>query len=132
MGLAKELTDSQKGAIIAAKKLGHSDAAITKVIGCHRTTVLRFFAAHESKNSPQKRSGRPRILNQRDRQKLKTAVTANKKSRRQNLGEIAKKISKAKNRQISIRTVQRVLHEENLRSCIPLKKPLISEKNRKI
>ena len=70
--------------------------------------------------------------NQRDRQKLKTAVTANKKSRRQNLGEIAKKISKAKNRQISIRTVQRVLHEENLRSCIPLKKPLISEKNRKI
>ena len=54
MGLAKELTDSQKGAIIAAKKLGHSDAAITKVIGCHRTTVLWFFAAHESKNSPQK------------------------------------------------------------------------------
>jgi len=97
MGLAKELTDSQKGAIIAAKKLGHNDAAIAKVVGCHRTTVLRFFAAHGSKNSPQKRSGRPRILNQRDRQKLKTAVTANKKSRRQNLGEIAKKISKAKN-----------------------------------
>src|SRR6185312_17558290 len=96
MGLAKELTDSQKGAIIAAKKLCHNDAAIAKVIGCHHTTVLRFFAAHESKNSPQKRSGRPRILNQRDRQKLKTAVTANKKSRRQNLGEIAKKISKAK------------------------------------
>ena len=55
MGLAKELTNSQKGAIIAAKKLGHNDAAIAKVIGCHRTRVLRFFAAHESKNSPQKR-----------------------------------------------------------------------------
>ena len=86
------------------------------MIGCHRTTILRFFAAHESKKSPQKRSGRPRILNQRDRQKLKTAVTANKKSRRQNLREITKKISKVKNRQISIKTVKRALHEENLHS----------------
>ena len=57
MGLAKELTGSQKGAIIAAKKLGHNDAAIAKVIGCHCTTVLWFFAAHKSKNSLQKRSG---------------------------------------------------------------------------
>ena len=54
MGLAKELTDSQNGAIIAAKKLGHNDAAIAKVIGCHCTTVLQFFAAHESKNYLQK------------------------------------------------------------------------------
>jgi len=80
MGLAKELTDSQKGAIIAAKKLGHNDAAIAKVIGCHCTTVLQFFAAHESKNYLQKRSGWPHILNQQDQQKLKTTVTANKKS----------------------------------------------------
>ena len=85
-----------KGGIIAAKKLGHNDAAIAKVIGCHRTTVLRFFTAYESKKSPQKRSGRPRILNQQDRLKLKTSVTANKKLR-QNLKKFTKTISKAKN-----------------------------------
>ena len=54
MGLAKELTDSQKGAIIVAKKLGHNDAAIAKAIRCHHTTVLWFCAAHESKKSLQK------------------------------------------------------------------------------
>ena len=53
MGLAKELTDSQKSDILAAKKFGHNDVAIAKAIGCHRTTVLWFFAPYESKKSPQ-------------------------------------------------------------------------------
>ena len=47
------------------------------------------------------------------------------KSRRQSLKEITKTISKAKKRQISTKTVRRALYEENLRSCVPLKKPTI-------
>ena len=42
MSLAKELTGSQKDVIIAA--------TIAKVIGCHRTTVLRFLQAMNQKN----------------------------------------------------------------------------------
>ena len=40
MGLSKKLTDSQKGAIIAAKKLGHNDAAIAKAIPSHNSSTV--------------------------------------------------------------------------------------------
>ena len=55
--------------------------------------------------------------------KLKATVTANKKKH-------DKPILKLKTN--STRTVRCALHEENVRFCILLKKPLILEKNREI
>ena len=34
------LTDEQRGSIITAKALGHSNRAVAKVVGCHHKTVL--------------------------------------------------------------------------------------------
>ena len=47
MGLAKELTPTQKGGIITAKKLGHNNTMIRKIVECHYMTVTCFLAAYE-------------------------------------------------------------------------------------
>ena len=57
MSLAKELTPTQKGGIITAKKLGHNNTMIGKIVGCHRTTVTYFLAAYESGETSGKRTG---------------------------------------------------------------------------
>ncbi|PKK59859.1 hypothetical protein RhiirC2_751787 [Rhizophagus irregularis] len=40
MCLGKELTEGQKGGIIAAKKLGHTDSKTAEVVGCSRSLNL--------------------------------------------------------------------------------------------
>ena len=81
MGLAKELTPTQKGGIITAKKLGHNNTMIGKIVGCHRMTVTHFLAAYESGETSNKRPGRPCILDGQKRKRLKTIVFKNKESR---------------------------------------------------
>ena len=130
MGLAKELTSAQKGGIITAKKLGHNNTIIAKTVGCHRTTVTRFLAAYESGETSKKRPGRPCILDSQKRKRLKAIVLKNKESRRKNLAEITNIVSAEINKPISARTIRRVLHKENVHSCIPRKKPFISAINK--
>lgn len=130
MGLAKELTFMQKGGIIAAKKLGHNNTEIAKAIGCHRTTVTRCLAAYESEELQKKRSGRPCLIDSQKRQRLKAAVLKNKELRRKSLAEITNIFSAEINKPISIQTIRRALHKENVHSCIPRKKPFISAINK--
>src|SRR5215211_428777 len=130
MGLGKELTSAQKESIIAAKKLGHNNTEIAKVVGCHRTTITRYLAAYESGEPSKKRSGRPCLIDSQKRQRLKAMVLKNKETRRKNLAEIANIYSAKINKKISVLTIRRALQKENLRSCIPRKKPLISAINK--
>ena len=74
MGLGNELTSAQKESIIAAKKLGHNNTEIAKVVGCHRTTITRYLAAYESGEPSKKRSGQPCLIDSQKRQRLK-AIT---------------------------------------------------------
>jgi transposase len=130
MGLAKELTLMQKGGIITANKLGHINSEIAKAVGCYRTTVSRYLAAYKSGEPFKKRSGRPCLIDNQGRQRLKAEVLKSKELRRKNLADITKIISAKNNKPISKRTIRRALHKENVSSCIPRKKPLISAINK--
>lgn len=130
MGLAKELTPTQKGGIIAAKKLGHNNTTIAKTVGCHRTTVTRFLAAYESGETSKRRPGRPCILDSQKRQRLKAIVLENKESRRKSLAEITNVVSAEINEPVSTKTIRRALHKENVYSCTSRKKPFISAINK--
>src|SRR5438270_12830653 len=88
MCLGKELSESQKGGIIAAKRLGYTNSAISKVIGCSCSLVRRVLELYELENSLKKRTGRPRIFNESEYQYLADSVIRNKKARRQSLSKI--------------------------------------------
>ena len=79
MGLGKELASAQKESIFVAKKLGHNNTEIAKVVGCHRTTITRYLAAYESEEPSKKRSGRPSLIGSQKRQRLKAMVLKNRK-----------------------------------------------------
>ena len=79
MCCGKELNEGQKGAIIIAKILGHTNTDISKVIGCSRSSVRRVWESYQLGNPLEKRIGRPRILNESERKHLKHSVVRNKK-----------------------------------------------------
>jgi len=130
MCLGKELNESQRGGIIAAKKLGHSNSRISAVVGCSRSSVRRVWESYELKKLSKKRTGRPRILNNAERKYLKRSVIRNKKTRRQTLSQIHLNIINKTNKTISKQTVRNELARQSLHSRIPRFSPLISEINK--
>ncbi|CAB5377133.1 unnamed protein product [Rhizophagus irregularis] len=100
MCLGKELTEGQKGGIIAAKKLGHTDSKTAEVVGCSRSSVQRH------------------------------SVIRNKKTRCQTLSQIRLNYVNKTNKTASTQTIRKELAKENLHSRIPRFSPLISESNK--
>ncbi|CAB5366358.1 unnamed protein product [Rhizophagus irregularis] len=76
MCLGKELTEGQKGGIIAAKKLGHTDSKTAEVVGCSRSSVQRVWKSYESEELSKKRTGRPKTLTESERKLLKHSELA--------------------------------------------------------
>ena len=57
MYLGKELNEGQKGGIIIAKILGHTNTDISKVIGCSGSSVRRVSESYQLRNPSEKRIG---------------------------------------------------------------------------
>ncbi|CAB5357212.1 unnamed protein product [Rhizophagus irregularis] len=130
MFLGKELTEGQKGGIIAAKKLGHTDSKTAEVVGCSRSSVQRVWKSYESEELSKKRTGRPKTLTESERKLLKRSVIKNKKTRRQTLSQIRLNYVNKTNKTASTQTIRKELAKENLHSRIPRFSPLISESNK--
>jgi len=130
MCLEKELSKSQRESIIAAKKLGNTDSRISEVVSCSISSVQRVWRSYRLKETPKKRTGRPRILDEFEREELKRSVVSNKKTRRQTLSQIRLNVINETNKPISIQTIRKELAEQGLRSRIPRFSPLISERNK--
>lgn len=130
MCCGKELNEGQKGGIITAKMLGHTNTDISKVIGCSRSTVRRVWESYQLGNPSKKRIGRPRILNETERKHVKRFVVRNKKTRRQTLSQIRLNVMNKTNKNISKQTIRNELARQSLHSRIPRFSPLISERNK--
>jgi len=128
--MVKPLSPRKRGAIIYAHKYGDSSRVIAKRLGCGKTAVndiIKLF--HDTcTTTPGKRPGRPPILDTPKRAQLKTLVKNNRR-----LGTVKiKNLWEARTEeQITTVTLRRTLKKVGLKSCIPRKKPLISEVNRK-
>jgi transposase len=130
MGMNKELTADQRGAIIYGYLKKDSYRHIADLINCGKTTVgnvIKKFRETGSVDSRIKRSGRPKLLTSTDRSNLKELVTNG--NRRLNLAQVTNLFTIKKKIHVSRSTIRRALHEEDLKSCVARPKPLITPKN---
>jgi transposase len=126
----KELTDFERGEIVGLHKAKIPQRKIAEILNHPKSTVGDVIKKYNEQGltSTIPRSGRPKILTDRDKRQLVKIIKAN---RNLTLVEITEKFNETLNFSISSRTVQRVLHEEGYSGHAAKKKPFISEQNRK-
>jgi transposase len=126
MGTKKDLTDAQKAAIIYGYKNKDSYRTIAAQVGCKKSVVglvVNRFLKTGSTVSRAKRTGRSSTV---DRDILKKLAIENRRLCVAKLNSLYNHKTKKK---VSEKTIRRALHREELKSCIPRKKPLISSDN---
>jgi transposase len=125
-------TDFQKGQIVTYHDCGWSWRQIAAKLGLSRQGIRDFYKRYEAIGSPanKKRLGRPRVLNERDKRRLRSIL---KSDRRQTLRDITNETNSSitKARPVSERTVQRYVHEIGYYARAGVRKPFVNEKNRK-
>ena len=134
MGRKKDLTESQRGAIIYGHQRRDSLRTIAAAVGCSKSSVWNVIkefsrSGAEAQKKKKKRPGRPKTLTQSDQENLKELVTNG--NRRLNLLQITNLRNCHSEKKVSKSTVRRALHDLNLSSCVAPSKPLVSDANAK-
>lgn len=126
----RELTEFERGEIVGAHRCGKSQLEIAEIFGFARTTVQRVIKQFEENGltKPAPRSGRPPKLDDNDKIRLAKLVEENHHT---SLAEITDKMRDILLDDISERTIQRALHEEGYFGRVGLRKPFISDVNKK-
>lgn len=127
----RELSDFERGKVIALYEDGCSERAISQKTGFGKTTVHNIITKYKKTGAitVASRSGRPKILTERDKRHLKTIIVQN---RREPMTKIRENFNISTGNEVSERTVRRALYELGYHSRTALRKPLVSESNRKI
>lgn len=130
MPKGKELTDFERGEIVGLFKGGFSHRKIAEILGIPKSTVGEVIKKYNEQGltTTALRSGRPKILSERDNRHL---VKIAKENRSNTLEELTDNFNTSMAISVSKRTVQRTLHKEGYSGHAAKKKPFISEKNRK-
>ena len=123
------LTESQRGEIIGLYKNKQSVPKISRVLKVYRATVTRTIAKYLNGDdlATRPRSGRPKLLTNGSQKILKTIVKNNNKKSAE---EIKNKFVEKTNIEVSTKTIRRNLHEMQIFSRIPARKPLLSDQQR--
>jgi transposase len=130
MGSKKDLTATQRGAIIYGFLRKDSYRTIAANIGCEKSVVgniIRKYRETGTAEPQSKRPGRSSLLTVSDRSALKTLVING--NRRLNAAQITTVFNTQTKLNISKKTIRRTLKKENLSSCIARPKPLVSPIN---
>lgn len=128
---SKNLDLNQQKAIVAGYKLGRTHKELSQQFGVSRSAVTKLLKRLKSPRSTisNTKRGRPRCTTSVvDRNILRTS----RANPRLTATDIVKEISTPGQANPSIRTVRRRLQDAGLHGRRPVKKPLISKKNRKI
>ena len=120
-----ELSDDTRGRIVGAHLVGASIRKISEQLGVPKSTVsktiIRFKRTGSAAVAP--RTGRPRILSDRDARALRRNVEKNRKA---SLAQITDELKSQANVAISLSTVRTELHRMGICSRYARKKPWIS------
>src|SRR6185437_2826172 len=132
MGSLKDLTESQRGAIIYGYNRGDSFRTIAAAVGCCKSSVGNVIEEYkrlgaEAQKKKKKRAGKSKILPYSDQENLKSFVTNG--NRRLSLTQITNHYNFQNGITISESTIRRALHDLNLNSCVATSKPLITADN---
>lgn len=127
---SRELGESERAAIYYLRVAGHSFAEIAKKVGCTKSTAYRIVQKHEKTGSllRAKRSGRPKVISHRGERIVRRIF---KKSRFAKFNEIKDEIDKSfPGKNLSKRTIMRLVSKHGIKSRIRKHKPYISKINR--
>ena len=121
-----ELTDFEREEIVGLHKGGFSYEKIEKILDRPKTTIRNVIKKFNEQGltSTAPRSGRPKILSERDERHLIKIV---KNNRNESLEEIIEKFNTAMNISVSSRTIQRTLYNKGY-SGHAAKKSLLFQK----
>lgn len=127
----REIPIGTREIIVKLKNEGKSLREIGAIVNKPRSSVQRVIENFKSskKITSKPRGGRPRKLSQRDERDILRIIKQNPKT---NASKISQGIKELKNIAVTPQTVRNVLHRHDLRSRVSRRKPLISEKNRKL
>jgi transposase len=127
----KELTDFERGKIIGYYEAGDSERAISEKTGYGKTTIHNIITKYCKTGAVTVafRSGRPKKLTKRDKRHLKAVINKNRREPEEKIREI---YTESSGNDISRSTMQRTLYNMGYNSCTALRKPSVSERNRKI
>jgi transposase len=125
-----ELTAFDKGKIVGCQLCGKSVREIANITGYPRSTIHSFLKKYEQDGviESNRRSGRPPIMQPRDKRSLVRLVKA---KRRTSLKEITVNYNANATKPVSVRTMQRNLHSLGFYGRAGVRKPFVSEQNRK-
>jgi transposase len=124
-----ELSEFERGEIIGLKKANFSYREIANILNRSKRAVENTINDYFKKNKTTAalKSGRPKKLSRRDERQLVKAV---KKDPKTTAYKLTKQLEEL-NIISSERTIRRTLHSKNIYGRKAVKKPLISEVNRK-
>lgn len=130
MPKSTELSEFECGRVIGMWEAGLSEREIEKKTEHKKTTVHDTIARYrdEGRVKSLSRTGRPVIASVRDKRSLVKIV---KKNRAHSLLDVTDKFNEMSNLSVSSSTVHRYLHELGYYGRVGVRKPLISEKNRR-
>src|SRR6185436_7383414 len=130
MPKGKELTEFERGKIVDLHIGKFSVRKIAKILNHPPSTVGEIIKKYNELGltSTLPRSGRPKILSERDNRQL---IKITKNNRNKTLKEITDDFNTITNKPVSSRTIQRTLHQQGYSGHAAKKKPFISEINRK-
>ncbi|CAK9796240.1 Transposable element Tcb1 transposase [Anthophora quadrimaculata] len=131
MGKGKQIESSVKNLIIKHFEEGKSYRNIGKVLNLSCASVQNIIRKYKTyktvENRP--RTGRPKKLSRRDVSLILKEVEKNPKI---SAPKLAGSIAAVSGKHVHPKTVQRALRDKGYRSRVPRRKPLISDKNRRL
>ena len=129
MPKATQLSEFERGEIVGLKKANFSYREIAQISNRFKSAVEKTVNDYVSKNKTTiaLRPGRPKKLSDRDERQLMRVVKENTKTTACQLVESLEKI----NIIASEKTIRQTLHSKNVYGRKAVKKPLISDVNRK-
>lgn len=126
----KELSNDAKQMAVDLLLQGYKAAKVAQMLSVNRSTIGRIWKKFKTNESVEnkKRSGRPRLVDERGDRKLFRLLRRN---RRQSLHDLTDDFNKVTPTKVSKRTVQRRLHSAGYKNRKIRKAITISEVNRK-
>lgn len=130
MGKAKEIPLQVKQLIVNAVERGKSYSKVAEQFAVSKASVVNIISRHRDSGdrSTKKRSGRPRISDEKEDNIL---IRLSKQDPRKSAPMLKAELSEKYNINMSVSTTKRRLRHAGLFGRRPIKKPMISRKNRK-